>query len=105
MNRSPERTLPGEILVDDYVATEHFMISAFWPMLKTNITEEYMDLLADAGITNVQLNYVLDVANYEDNMTIAQMAYERGIGITASEKSGAGVIGPIILTMRFIKMP
>ena len=31
--------LTCDILVDDYVATEHFMISAFWPMLKTNMTD------------------------------------------------------------------
>lgn len=78
--------LSCNIVVDDYVATQHFMISAFWPMLKSNMNDEYMDLMANAGITNVQLNYVLDVANYEDNMKIAQMAYERGMGVTVSDK-------------------
>lgn len=75
------------VLVDDYVATEHLMITAFWPIQDYNINDAYLDTMKEAGITNIQLNFVLNTANYADNMTIAQMAYARGMGITVSEKN------------------
>ncbi len=81
------------VLVDNYVATENFMITAFWPIQNYNINDDYLDKMQEAGITNIQLNFVLNTANYKDNMTIAQMAYERGMGITVSEKAwGWGAI-------------
>lgn len=75
------------VLVDNYKPTENLMITAFWPIQKANMTKEYLDDMKEAGITNIQMNFTLDTANYEDNMTIAQMAYERGMGITVSEKA------------------
>ncbi len=81
------------VLVDDYVATKEFMITAFWPIQNYNMNDDYLDNMKEAGITNIQLNYVLNTANYDDNMTIAQMAYERGMGVTVSEKAwGWGAI-------------
>ncbi len=75
-----------EVLVDTYDATEELMITAFWPMQDYNINEAYMDAIANAGITNIQNQFSMNIANYNDNIAIAKMAYERGIGLTVGEK-------------------
>jgi|GEM_PF-2342209 len=82
------------VLVDDYKPTENLMITAFWSIQEENMNADYMDKLKEAGITNIQINFTQDTANYADNMAIAKMAYERGIGVTVGEKAwGWGRIG------------
>lgn len=82
----PEGSVTCSVTISDYKATDNLMITTFWPMLKENMTQEYVNDIANAGFNNIQLQYSLDVANYDDNMTIIGMAQKAGIGVTVNEK-------------------
>lgn len=43
--------------------------------------------MAAAGINNIQLQYSMNTANYDDNIAIIQLAHNAGIGVTVNEKS------------------
>ena len=80
-------TVTCEVTISDYKATDNLMITAFWPMIRENMNQSYVNDIAEAGFTNIQLQYSLDVANYDDNMTIIGMAQQAGIGVTVNEKA------------------
>lgn len=80
-------TVTCNVTVTEDKATDHFMFTAFWPMEKENINQAWVNQMAAAGINNIQLQYSMNTANYDDNIAIIQLAHKAGIGVTVNEKS------------------
>lgn len=80
-------TVTCNVTVTSDKATDHFMFTAFWPMEKENINQTWVNQMAAAGINNIQLQYSMNTANFDDNIAIIQLAQNAGIGVTVNEKA------------------
>ena len=81
------------VTVGDFKASDKFQIVAFIPYFYgSEVTEKTFDNLKKGGITNVELNFALDssAVEYENIIKALQLAYERGLDVTVSEKSFNG---------------
>ncbi len=72
------------VTVDDHSMLDNLMITTFRSPSKPHLTPETYDLLKAAGFTNIQNEWNTSVNTVEDNLLMAQYAYERGMDITAS---------------------
>ncbi len=82
--KTPKGTATCTVLVDDYSVLDNLMITTFRSPSKPHLTPETYDLLAAAGFNNIQNEFNTSVNTIEDNLLMAQYAYERGMYITAS---------------------
>lgn len=82
--KTPKGTAFCTVLVDSHSMLDNLMITSFCSPSKPNLTPESYDLLRAAGFNNIQNEYNTSVNSVEDNMLMAQYAYERGMDITAS---------------------
>lgn len=81
-NQATAATTTGKV-------TDEFNIVTFWPYHWENeLTPEYFDTIKESGITTVEMNSSMnaDVLTYENNLKAIQLAYERGLNVTVSEK-------------------
>jgi len=70
-------------------ALEKFNIVMFWPYhWEEELCDDYFDDLKNAGFTTIEMNSSMnaDVLTYENNLKAIELAYERGLNITVSEK-------------------
>ncbi len=82
--KTPKGSASCSVLVDDYSVLDNLMITTFRSPSKPHLTPETYDLLAEAGFNNIQNEFNTSVNTIDDNMLMAQYAYERGMYITAS---------------------
>ncbi len=82
--KTPKGTATCTVLVDDHSMLDNLMITTFRSPSKPHLTPETYDLLKEAGFNNIQNEFNTSVNSIEDNMLMAQFAYERGMDITAS---------------------
>ncbi len=82
--KTPKGEAACTVLVDDYSVLDNLMITTFRSPSKPHLTPETYDLLVEAGFNNIQNEFNTSVNTIEDNLLMAQYAYERGMYITAS---------------------